>query len=251
MATTTENRSRNSTTAKRSANARSEARDEEGRFTAGSGEGGSGANTGATKRRARGAGGASSSGGAKKSARSDSSGTGALLAAGAAGLAVGLAANVARKLAVQAPSMLAGEWDEALKAEHQATLKVFDAIEATTEKNTTKRATLLTNLKHALTKHALEEENAVYPAMRDAGEAESADHLNNDHGYVKQYLYDLTIMPKDVPGWIAKVRQFRTDIEKHMREEENELFPRLKAKLSPEKNKELTTAMNREGLKIA
>jgi hemerythrin superfamily protein len=241
MATTTATRSRNSTSTKRSANARAEARDEDGRFTSEGSDKGSGG----TARRA-------SSGGTRgKSARGDHSGTGALLAAGAAGLAVGLAANVARKLAVQAPTFLSGDWDEALKAEHQATLKVFDLLEATTEKNTTKRATLLMNLKHALTKHALEEENAVYPAMRDAGEAESADHLNNDHGYVKQYLYDLTVMPKDSPAWIAKLRQFRTDIEKHMREEEDQLFPRLKARLSPEKNKELTAAMNKEGLKIA
>jgi len=228
MATTTATRSR-STSAKRSANARSEPRDDNGRFEKSS-------SAGTTRR---------------KPTRTELNGTGKLIAAGAAGLAVGLAANVARKFAVQAPTMMAGDWDEALKAEHQATLKVFDALEATTEKNTTKRATLLMNLKHMLAKHAMEEENAVYPALRDAGEAESADHLNNDHGYIKQYLYDLTTMPKDSLAWIAKVRQFRTDIEKHMREEEDDLFPRLKAKLTPEKNKALTMAMNKEGLKIA
>jgi hemerythrin superfamily protein len=229
---TTATRTRSSTSAKRSANAKSEARDDNGRFEK------SGATSSTSRTR-------------KKPTRTDLNGTGKLLAAGAAGLAVGLAANVARKLAVQAPTMMAGEWDEALKAEHQLTLKVFDAIEATTEKNTTKRATLLMNLKHMLAKHAMEEENAVYPALRDAGEAEAADHLNNDHGYVKQYLYDLTMMAKDSPAWIAKVRQFRTDVEKHMREEEDDLFPRLKAKLTPEKNKALTSAMNKEGLKIA
>jgi hemerythrin superfamily protein len=185
------------------------------------------------------------------SSRSDFSGTGAMLAVGAAGLAVGLAANVARKFAVQSPTLLSGEWDQALANEHKLTLKVFDAIEATTEKNVAKRNALLANLKHMLAKHALEEENTVYPALRDAGEIEAADHLNNDHGYVKQYLYDLTEMPKDSPAWIAKVRQFRADIEKHMREEETTLFPRLRAKLSPEKNKELTAQMNKEGLKLA
>jgi len=232
---TTATRSRSTTSAKRSANARAEARDDNGRFEA-SGSG----STSTSSSRAR-----------RKPTRTELNGTGKLIAAGAAGLAVGLAANVARKFAVQAPTMLAGEWDEALKAEHQLTLKVFDALEATTEKNTTKRATLLMNLKHMLAKHAMEEENAVYPALRDAGEAEQADHLNNDHGYVKQYLYDLTVMAKDSPAWIAKIRQFRTDIEKHMQEEETDLFPRLKAKLTPEKNKLLTTAMNKEGLKIA
>ena len=144
MATTTATRSRNSTSAKRSANARAEARDEDGRFKSGS------SGSSSTGSRAR-----------KKPTRGDLNRTGALLAAGAAGLAVGLAANVARKLAIQAPTLLSGEWDEALKAEHQLTLKVFDQIEATTEKNTTKRATLLMNLKHMLAKHAMEEENAV------------------------------------------------------------------------------------------
>lgn len=189
--------------------------------------------------------------GTKQDNASHRESTGAVLAAGAAGLAVGLAANVARKFAVQAPTILSGDWDQALANEHKLTLKVFDALEATTEKNTVKRATLLMNLKHMLSKHAMEEENAVYAALRDAGEVEAADGLNKDHGYVKQYLYDLTIMAKDSPAWIAKVRAFRADIEKHMHEEEDVLFPKLKAKLSAEKNKELTTAMNKEGLKLA
>jgi hemerythrin-like domain-containing protein len=177
--------------------------------------------------------------------------TGAVLGAAAAGIAVGLAANVARKFAVQAPTMLAGDWDQALAAEHVATLKIFDALEATTEKNTTKRGFLLMQLKHALAKHDLQEGNIVYPAMRDAGDAEAADHLTRDHGYVKQYLYDLSEIPNAAPAFADKVRAFRADIEKHMREEEDVLFPRLKSKLSPEKNKELTGQMNKEGLKIA
>jgi len=219
--------------ATRSANAKAERRDDHGRFAA--------SGSGSRASRANG----------HKPPRAELSGRGAMLAAGAAGLAVGLAANVARKFAVQAPTLLAGDWDEALKAEHQLTLKVFDAIEATNETNTTKRATLLANLKHMLAKHALEEENVIYPALREAGETEAADRLNKDHGYVKQYLYELGELPKDSLAWIEKVRRFRTELEEHMREEERELFPELKAKLTPEKNKELTGLMNREGLKIA
>lgn len=184
-------------------------------------------------------------------AKSSDYSTGAMVGAAAAGLAVGLAANVARKLAVQAPTTLAGDWDVALAAEHQIALKLFDALQATTEKNVIKRATLLMQLKHALSKHALQEENVIYPALREAGDVEAADGLNKDHGYVKQYLYELTELPKDSVGFLPKVHRFRTDIEKHMREEESDLFPRLKLKLSPGKNKELTTAMNKEGLKLA
>lgn len=188
---------------------------------------------------------------ARNDAKSDSGSTGALIGAAAAGVALGVAAMIGRKVAVQAPTALAGDWDEALAAEHAATLKIFDAIEATTRENTTKRAILLAQLKHALAKHALQEENTVYPALRDAGEAEAADALNKDHGYVKQYLYELTNCPRDSERFLDIVRKFRVDIEKHMNEEENTLFPSLKGKLSEEANKALTKAMNKEGFKLA
>ncbi|HEU4969011.1 hemerythrin domain-containing protein [Sphingomonas sp.] len=177
--------------------------------------------------------------------------TGALIGAAAAGVAVGLMANLGRKAAVQAPTMMAGDWDQALAAEHAATMKLFDAMQATTDKNTTKRSMLLMQLKHALAKHAIEEENAVYPCLRDSGQTEEADHLNHDHGYVKQFLYDLDNMPKDSPAFMTKVGEFRSAVEEHVREEEDKIFPKLKAKLSPEQNKALTAAMNKEGFKLA
>ena len=45
--------------------------------------------------------------------------------------------------------------------------------------------------------------------------------------------------------------EFRSDIEKHMQEEEVHLFPMLRAQLSEEKNKALTLTMNKEGFKVA
>jgi hemerythrin superfamily protein len=176
---------------------------------------------------------------------------GAIAGAGAAGIAIGVLAMLGRKAAVQAPTVLAGRWDQALKAEHAATLKLFDALEATEARNTTKRSVLLAQMKHALAKHALQEENAIYPALRDAGMIEAADELNKEHGYVKQFLYELETMPNDSPKFLETVRRFRQEIEEHMREEENELFPQLAAKLGEEKNKALTTMMNKEGFKLA
>lgn len=178
-------------------------------------------------------------------------GAGALIGAAAAGVAVGLVANLGRKFVVQSPTMMAGDWDEALKAEHQMTLKVFDQLAKTTEANTTKRSMLLMQLKHALAKHALQEENVIYPAIRESGDKADADKLNHDHGYVKQFLYELGAMPKDSPAWLDKLAEFRMQIEEHMREEEDEVFPALKGKLGAERNRKLTALMNKEGLKLA
>lgn len=180
-----------------------------------------------------------------------SSNLGTLAGVGAAGMALGMLAMFARKAVVQAPTLLAGEWDQALAAEHKVVLKLFDALEATESRNTSKRAILLSQLKHSLAKHALEEENVIYPALREAGEVEAADELNKEHGYIKQYLYELENMPNDSPDYLTTVRRFRSEIEEHIAEEENQLFPSLKAKLSEEKNKLLTAAMNKEGFKLA
>lgn len=187
-----------------------------------------------------------------RSAENDGSTTGRTLAIGAAaGVAVGLLANLARKAAVQAPTVAAGSWDQALAAEHKAALLIFDALEKTTDRQAGRRSFLLMQLRHAISKHAFQEENAVYAQMRDMGLKEGADQLNHEHGYVKQYFYDLSEMSKSDPAWLPKLKEFRGMIEPHMREEEDDLFPRLRGAMSEAQNKHLTATMNKEGLKLA
>jgi hemerythrin superfamily protein len=172
-------------------------------------------------------------------------------AAAAVGVMAGLAATVGRKVAVQGLAAMSGDWFEELKAEHKAVLAMFDKLEATSSAQTTKRSMLLTQIKHALSKHAFEEENVIYPALHDAGETEMADQLNHEHGTVKQYLYDLGNMPRDDSRWLPKVAELRRDLETHMTEEETRIFPAFKARMSAEQNGKLTTALNREGFKLA
>ena len=181
----------------------------------------------------------------------DSGSTGVLMGAAVAGAAVGLAANMGRKLFVQMSSGAGGDWVEALTTEHEMALAIFDKIEATADDQTMMRSHLLTKLKYALTKHALEEENVVYPALRQANLTEEADELNSEHGYVKTYLYELETMPNDSPEWLARVRDFRAMIEAHMREEENDIFPRFRSRLSDEQNAKITSMVNKEGFKFA
>ncbi|WP_284734418.1 hemerythrin domain-containing protein [Sphingosinicella terrae] len=177
--------------------------------------------------------------------------TGMIAAAAVAGAAVGIAANYGRKFLIQGMGAAAGDWADALAAEHKATLAIFDKIEATDDEQTWVRSHLLMKLKYALDKHAHQEENVIYPALREANSAHDADHLNSEHGYVKTYLYELETMPNDSPEWLARVRDFRTMIQEHMRMEEEEVFPRFRNTLSDEQNSKLSAMMNKEGLKMA
>ena len=171
--------------------------------------------------------------------------------AAALGVVAGLAANFGRKLAVQAPTVLAGGWRDALAAEHKAVLRLFELIEATDDSQAARRTVLLTQIRHALGKHAFQEENVIYPALRDHGEATEAERLVSDHGDVKHALFELERMPRQGDAFIARLRQLRSSLEVHMRAEEEDLFPLLDARLDEAASRELTSRMNKEGLKLA
>lgn len=187
----------------------------------------------------------------KRRTNSDGNGALKLMGVAALGMAAGLAANFGRKLVVQAPSMAAGSWMEALAAEHRMVLKLFDAIEATDDSQKAKRTLLLTQIKHALGKHAFEEENVIYPALRDHGSPEEAERLIVEHGDVKHFLFELETMPNDSPAFLSTIRGFRESLEAHIREEEDVIFPAFDARLGEEERRTLTASMNREGLKLA
>lgn len=178
------------------------------------------------------------------------SSAGFIAAAAVVGAAAGLAANYGRKLVVQGLGA-SGDWVDALAAEHQAVLALFDKLEATGDDQTWIRAHTLTRIKNALGKHALEEENAIYPALREANQAHHADALNAEHGYIKTYLYELDNMPKAGPAWLERVNAFRALLQEHMRMEEEQVFPAFRTQLSADQNARLTAAMNREGMKLA
>lgn len=177
-------------------------------------------------------------------------GRSALMGIGA-GIGLALLGKAGRKLVAQGASALAGSWEEGLTKEHKTALALFDKLSETGDGEKMKRMALLAKLKHALGKHAFEEENSIYPAMRDAGMDTEADELNKEHGYVKQYLYDLEMILDDNAAFQRKLSQFRADIQKHMAEEENDLFPRLRKLLSSKANKALTAKMNKEGMKLS
>jgi hemerythrin superfamily protein len=205
----------------------------------------------ATRTRSRSTSNGNEGGGGRSSSGWTGGQTGLLAAAAAAGVAVGLAANYGRKVMIQGIGATAGDWADVLAAEHAAVLALFDKLEATEDSQTWIRGYTFTRIRNALGKHALEEENVVYPALREANEAHDADALNAEHGYVKTYLYELDNMPKSSPEWIERVRAFRALLEEHMRMEEDEVFPRLRAQLDEGQNARLSAAVAGEGMKLA
>ena len=176
---------------------------------------------------------------------------GPLLGAALAGVAIGFAANYGRKALMQGLEATTGDWDEILTAEHDMALEIFDKMLATDETQTFKRKMLFMKLCHALDKHAHAEEMVVYPALREDDDAVDADHLENEHGYIKTFIYELNEMGLDAPNWLEKVREFRDLVSRHAHMEEEEVFPKFKKDMNPEQNAHITSLVNRDGFWMA
>jgi hemerythrin superfamily protein len=192
-----------------------------------------------------------SSGSQNRSAFSWGDNAGPLIGAALAGVAIGFAANFGRKALMQGMEAAAGDWDEILTAEHDMALAIFDKMLATDETQTFKRKMLLMKLTHGLDKHAHQEEMVVYPALREANEAVSADQLEGEHGYIKTFIYELNEMGPDSPTWLEKVREFRDLVSRHAHMEEEEVFPAFKQDMDDEQNARVTSLVNRDGFWMA
>jgi hemerythrin superfamily protein len=129
---------------------------------------------------------------------------------------------------------------KALFAQYQ---KMVDADEGDEEKEALARQICL-----MLTVHATTEEEIFYPAARDAIEDEDLlDEAEVEHGSAKELIAQIEAAAPDEPLYDAKVKVLGEYIEHHVKEEEGELFPKVKkAKLDLVELGERITARKEE-----
>ncbi len=155
-----------------------------------------------------------------------------------------------KKAAVATSTAMSGDWFEVLSSERRRIERLFRQIEGTSEEQAAKRTRLMDALSTALTKHSLQKENVIYPALRGSDQGASSTHLAAEQFEIKTYLYELDACPKHDPRWMRKLKALQHLVEEHMREEEETVFPPFHNTLSAAENARLTKAMNREALKL-
>jgi len=176
---------------------------------------------------------------------------GPLIGAALAGAAIGFAANIGRKFAMQGMEAVAGDWFEMLKKDHDEIQKLTEQMLATDETQTWKRSMLLMKLAHKLDKHSYEEETVIYPALREDNDTADADRMDTEHGHVKTLIFELKQMDSDSAGWLEKVRKLRDSLDEHIRMEEEQILPKLRRDLDEDQNANLTSMVNRAGFMMA
>jgi hemerythrin-like domain-containing protein len=184
----------------------------------------------------------------------DARNAGRLLVLGSAaalGVVVGMAIARSNRLAFRARSRLHGDWLGHLKAEHRVVRKLIKAMTRTEFEEPARRAALLEKVAELITRHTVEEENAVYPALDGMGEGGEAADLLDDHAEIKTLLRELQAMAPEDPRWRDQAKALKKLFDKHVREEEDEVFPVLRRRLGQLENEKLTKLVQREGVRVS
>ena len=155
-----------------------------------------------------------------------------------------------KKAANTAATAISGDWYEGLTGEHRRIEKLFKQIADTTDAQGSRRTRLLEALNALLTRHALQKENVLYPALRGADHGASSTHLAAELFEIKTYLYELEELEKDDPRWLRKAKALQKLVEEHI-EGEHKVLERFRDALTPADAQRITRAMHREALKLA
>jgi hemerythrin superfamily protein len=102
---------------------------------------------------------------------------------------------------------------------------------------------LFDRLADALAVHAAIEEKHFYPATKDARTAELLREAVEEHLSVKRIIADLLEMEPDDAHFDAKITVLREQVEHHVEEEENELFPKVRKVRSKDELEDLGVLM--------
>jgi hemerythrin-like domain-containing protein len=133
---------------------------------------------------------------------------------------------------------------ELLKQDHKKVSGNFEKLEPTTERGVKTREELFAQLKQELDIHARIEEEIFYPAIKNAEETHDITlEAYEEHNVVKQLLSELEELPVDDETWGAKLKVLKENVEHHVEEEENEMFPSAREVLSNDQIEALGTRM--------
>jgi hemerythrin superfamily protein len=142
---------------------------------------------------------------------------------------------------------LGGDVFEQLIQDHRYFLSTLDEMLETPADAIMRRTKQLLMLKRALAKHALAEEDVVYPLLHEElHQVDDSKHLYDEHADIKIHMFELERLLKENADWRDRVAQLRDLIASHARQEEDVEFPRIRQALNETNNKKLSGQIRRE-----
>ena len=131
---------------------------------------------------------------------------------------------------------------ELLKKDHQKVAGLFKQYESAGEDASSKKEELFRRIKRELDIHARIEEEIFYPAAKQVPVEEARElvaEAAEEHKQVKTLLAELGGMDAEDERFDAKMKVLKEDVEHHVEEEENEMFPKVRKGLGGDRLEDL------------
>lgn len=132
---------------------------------------------------------------------------------------------------------------EILTADHREVEAMFTELETLmrTRSGTDEglRKDLVDQVTIELVRHAVAEEVAVYPAVKDKVSAEEAERARREHAEAEATMKRLESLDPDDAAFGDELGTLMTEIRAHVAEEEGEMFPRMREVMSADELVEL------------
>lgn len=115
-----------------------------------------------------------------------------------------------------------------LKADHRAVEKLFDEFESA--RKSERKEAIARKICAELTNHAALEESSFYPAVREAlpDEQDLLDEAEVEHASLKWLISQVETERCDSEFYDAKVTVLKEYVKHHVKEEEKDMFPKIR-----------------------
>jgi iron-sulfur cluster repair protein YtfE (RIC family) len=131
-----------------------------------------------------------------------------------------------------------------LKRDHTEVKKMLSDLEDTTERAEKTRTEGLATLKHELEIHEAIEEEIFYPALKEHAKTKDiALEAYEEHHVVDTIMGELEGVEPSDETWMAKFSVMKENLEHHITEEEDEMFPKVEQVFQDEELQALGTRM--------
>ena len=134
-----------------------------------------------------------------------------------------------------------------LKNDHKEVERLFKQFEKLGDRATVSKRKLVDQIIAALSKHASIEEQHFYPTVREQAADIEADVLEGleEHHIVKWTLSELQDLPTEHERFDAKVTVLMESVRHHVEEEEQDMFPKVRAAMGRKALTELGATMEK------
>ncbi len=137
-----------------------------------------------------------------------------------------------------------------LKTDHRNVEELFEKVKQNEDGN---NAATFKKIKAELDVHAHIEELILYPHLLEKGDKELKKIVREgieEHTQVKVLLTEISELAGDSPTFKAKLKVLMENVEHHVKEEENEMFPMVEDQISAETRERLGSLMEGEKRKV-